>query len=222
RRRRAFLSWPGAGDRCCLRRNFRRMLRTPDAFPRDYTWRRSIVGAVVFVPALARRTGRNPAEIYVKHFDGNVGHGPCALCRTGRLPSTFWRAAGFGARRVFSEETGSAFERATIQSLSRTRRWRPGRHRRRLGFRAMDGESAFLSTHCGACRFRVPRSREIAALPFRGHHWRDVRLAFPTRRSRLRIERRLGPCLRHLLVVPRAAHAQVTIGGTKARLVSRT
>ena len=192
------------------------MLCTPDAFPRDYTRRRSLVGVVFFVRALAGRTGWNPAEIYVEHFDGNVGHGPCALCRTGRLPSTFRRAAGFGARRVFGEETGSAFEGAAFQSLSRTRRWRPRRHRRRLGFRAMDGESAFLSTHCRARRFRVSQRREIVALPFRGHHWRDVRLAFPTRRSRLRIERRLGPCLRHLLVVPRAAHAQVTIAGTKA------
>ena len=100
------------------------MLRTPDAFPRDYTRRRSLVGVVFFIPALARWTGWNPAEIYVEHFDGNVGHGPRALCRTGRLPSTFRRAAGFGARRVFDEETRSAFGRAAFQSLSRTRRWR--------------------------------------------------------------------------------------------------
>src|SRR6266481_4103970 len=218
RRRRAFLSWPGAGARC----GFRRMLRTSDAFPRDYTRRRSLVRLVFFAPALARWTGWTPAEIYVEHFDGNVAHGPRALCRTGRLPSTFRRAAGFGARRVFDEETRSAFGRAAFQSLSRTRRWRRRRHRRRLGFRAMDGESAFLSTDCRARRFRVSQRREIAALPFCRGHWRDVRLAFPTRRSRLRIERWLGPYLRHLLVVPRAAHAQVTIAGTKARLVSGT
>src|SRR4029077_12203696 len=199
-----------------------RMLRTPDAFPRDYARRGSLMGVVFFVPALACRTGWNPAQIYVEHFDVNVGHGPRSLCRTGRLPSTLRRTAGFTARRVFGEESRGAFEHAAFQSLSRTRRWWPCRHRRQLGFRAMDGEGAFLSTHCRARRFRVSQRREIAALPFRGHHWRDVRLAFPTRRSRVRIERRLGPCLRHLLVVSRAPHAQVTIAGTKARLVSRT
>src|SRR6202043_1949154 len=122
---------------------------------------------------------------------------------------------------VFGEETGCASERAAIQSLSRARRRRASRHCRRLGFRAMDGESALLSAHRRARRLLVPRSRESAALPLRGHHWRNLRFAFPTRRSRLWIERRLGSCLRHLLVVPGAAHPQVAPGRAKTGLVAR-
>ena len=85
---------------------FGALLRAPHAFPRDYSaapvclWGLSFS----FLLWLAGPAGILP-KITVEHFDGNVGHGPRALCRTGRLPSAFRRAAWLGARRVFGEES---------------------------------------------------------------------------------------------------------------------
>ena len=60
-----------------------------------------------------------------------------------------------------------------------------------------------------------------AALFHRRDHRSDVRPAFSTRRSRIRIESGLGPGLRYLLVVSRAADPQATFTGARAGLVTR-
>jgi len=171
---------------------FRRTcFRTPDAFSAPtYARRRSLVGIVLFRSCfgLAGPAGILP-KFNVEHLDGECWTmARRALCRTGRLPSPFsahrwgfYCSARFGRRE--KRPTPAHFEARRPFSLSR-------RHSSlvalpgivgRLGFsgNGWEGESAF-SFHSlpGSSVSAVSQRREIAALPFRGHHWRDVRLCF--------------------------------------------
>ena len=56
-------------------------------------------------------------KLHRTDFDGNAGHRPRALSRTGWLPAPLWGAAWFGARRVCPRES-----RARAGSKERSRR----------------------------------------------------------------------------------------------------
>src|SRR5437899_11812637 len=85
----------------------------------------------------------------------------------------------------------------------------------------MDGESAFLPADRRPCGILLAWTWKDAALFHRRDHRTDVRPAFSTRRSRIRIECGLGPGLRHRLVVCRAAEPQAPFTGARAGPVRR-
>src|SRR5262249_47799809 len=84
----------------------------------------------------------------------------------------------------------------------------------------MDGESAFLPADRQPCGILLAWNWKDAALFHRRDYRGDVRPAFSTRRSRIRIESRLGSGLWHLLVVSWAADPQATFTWACAGLVT--
>src|SRR4029077_9721370 len=202
------------------RRSSRRMLRAPDALTGHDARRWSALGAGLFVPALAGWARRRAAAIGIGRINGNAGCGPRAFFGINWLSARLWRAARSGARRFVCGKAVPKFDPATVQSRTRSRCWWARGHRRRLGLRTMDGESAFLSAHRRLGGILLARTWKDAALCHRCHHRSDVWTAFSTRRSRVRIESGLGTRLRHLLVVSRAAAPQATFTGASAGLVT--
>ena len=196
------------------------MFRAHDALTGHDARRWSALGSGLFVLALAGRTRMHAPASYIARTNGNAGRRPRALSRIGWLPARLWGAARSGARRFVCGKAVPKVNRATVQFRTRSRRWWARGNRRRLGLRTMDGESAFLPANRRPGGILLAWTWKDAALFHRRDHRSDVRPAFSTRRSRIRIESGLGSGLRHLLVVSRAADPQATLAWARAGLVT--